>query len=360
MQSKAVRYITGIIIFTLLFNGVCFPQTIKDPEAEYQMIRKTAFDGDLKSAAISARKLVNQYPAYGDARILLGRILSWQKNYDDALAVIDTLLASDPGNEDALSARRDIMVWSKDKSPASSDIRSGYTYDIFNEPFKRFWQVFSVGTGHKFDWGKGSVSVNAGHSVITGTEKESSTDFQLEADAYPKISAKNYAFLNYAISPGKKFPGHRATGEIWQVLPKGWAVSAGLNYYYFDRSNYIAAGSVEKYIGNYWLALKGFVYFRDNGPTTSGYFTVRGYFNDTDYLQFTASAGSAPDEPFDAAVDLERLSAYGVKMAYSGYITGKLSVRASMGYSIEEYSKSMRRNRYEGGISLFYSIAKTK
>ena len=34
-----------------------------------------AFDGKYTQAAIDARKLVNAFPTYGDARILLGRIL---------------------------------------------------------------------------------------------------------------------------------------------------------------------------------------------------------------------------------------------------------------------------------------------
>ncbi len=77
-------------------------------------IRTIAFEGDYETAAAAARKLVNAFPSYGDARILLGRILAWQKDFKQAAAVIDTLLATDPDNEDALSARRDISLWSKD------------------------------------------------------------------------------------------------------------------------------------------------------------------------------------------------------------------------------------------------------
>ena len=61
-----------------------------------------AFDGDYSGAAVDARKLVNAFPSYGDARILLGRILAWQKDFKHAAAVIDTLLITEPDNADAL------------------------------------------------------------------------------------------------------------------------------------------------------------------------------------------------------------------------------------------------------------------
>jgi len=90
-------------------------------------------------------------------------------------------------------------------------------------------------------------------------------EFQLEGEAWPKLSDKNYAYLSYAFSPGKYFPGHRAAVEVWQVLPEGWAVSAGLTYYRFDRNIFISVLSVEKYINRFWLNLRGFLYFKDDG-----------------------------------------------------------------------------------------------
>ena len=90
-----------------------------------------AFDGNYDTAAAAARKLVNAYPSYGDARILLGRILAWQKDYDHAAAVIDTLLMTEPNNADALSAKRDITLWSKENTPVSTDIRAGYSFRLF-------------------------------------------------------------------------------------------------------------------------------------------------------------------------------------------------------------------------------------
>ena len=99
--------------------------------------------------------------------------------------------------------------------------------------------------------------------------------------------------MAYAYSPGPWFPKHRAALELWQTLPKGWAVSAGVNYYYFDQSIYIATLSVEKYAGTGGFQARGYIYFKDIGVTTSFYLTARRYFGTTDYLQLTRGRNSA-------------------------------------------------------------------
>ena len=148
----------------------------------------------------------------------------------------------------------------------------------------------------------------------------------------------------------------RVAAEIWQILPAGWAVSAGLNYYYFDRSAFIALSSVEKYIGKYWMSLKGFIYFKDDGPTASVYLNARRYFNDNDYLQVTLGTGTAPDEPFNIQTDLMRLSANSIRLAYNVRLIPKLTMKIGAGYSREEYEENIRRDRFEGYINLIYAL----
>lgn len=352
-------FVLIIVVLTLvgLFNTrPVLSQEAPDPEVEYLRIKTIAFEGDYATAADAARELVNTFPSYGDARILLGRILAWQKDYFNAAAVIDTLLLSDPDNADALSARWDILIWSKDNAPVSTDIRAGYSFDSFREPYPRFWQLFKAGAGHRFNWGPASAGLNIGNIKIGDPYPANTTELQIEAEAWPRITDKNYAYLAYAYSPGSYFPRHRAAVEVWQILPAGWALSAGLNFYYFDRSAFIAGASVEKYFGKYWLSAKGFIYFKDGGPKTSFYLNARRYFNDTDYVQVTLGTGTAPDESFDVKTDLMRLSANSIRLAYNVSLTHKLIMRIGAGYSREEYAEAIWRNRFEGGVNLIYAI----
>jgi YaiO family outer membrane protein len=114
--------------------------------------------------------------------------------------------------------------------------------------------------------------------------------------------------------------------------------------------------SVEKYFGKYWFSVKGFVYFKDNGPTTSFYLNARRYFNDKDYFQITIGTGTAPDETFDLQSNLMRLNAHSIRLAYNVSVSSRLVMRLNAGYSIEEYEDALWRNRFEGGINLIYAI----
>lgn len=351
-----------LFLATWLFLPHLFSQEI-NPENEYARIRSIALAGDLDSAAAGARVLVNAFPEYGDARILLARITAWQKDYKNAEAILDTLLMNEPDNADALALKEDISKWSApEESPSSKEsptsIVAGYSFDSFSEPYARFWQVFTGGAMHDFSWGKGAAFLNVG-TIKTGTMPEvRATEYQLEAEAYPRLSSRNYAWLSYAYSPGSYFPTHRAAVEIWQKLPHSWGASAGVNYYYFDRSIFILTASLEKYYGKYWLSGRTYVYLKDNGPTTSFYLTARRYFNETDYFQITAGTGTAPDEPFDIRSNLMRLSARSIRLVYNDRLKNRLTLRIGVGYSDEEYAESINRNRIEGHITVSYPLNK--
>ena len=359
------RYISQMLILVVIMmtGGELFSQTITNPEDEYARIRTLAFSGNYSAAEPAAWNLVKQYPAYGDARVLLGRILAWQGQYDDATAVIDTLLQTDPENVDANEALRDIRRWSRDRSQQNTpptDIRAGYFFDTFSEPYERFWQVFSLGAGHRFSWGTAVATVNLGHISQGAPENVTDNDLQFSAEAWPELSKNNYAYAAYAYSPGPWFPKHRAALEIWQTLPAKFAVSAGINYYYFDNSIYIGTISLEKYLGDWWFSARTYLYFKDIGVTTSFYLTARRYFGTTDYLQLTVGAGTAPDEPFDIMTDIERQSATSVRLSYFNQISSYWSFRVGAGYSYEKYNETSYRNRFEGNVGLIRGIGKVR
>jgi YaiO family outer membrane protein len=363
MQAIRYRSFLLMMVIILITGGIALSQTVTDAEDEYARIRSLAFSGNYSEAEPAARNLIKQFPGYGDARVLLGRILAWQGHYQEAAAVIDTLLVTEPDNGDAKAALRDIRRWSHDRSQQNTpptDIRAGYLFDIYSEPYDRFWQVFSAGAHHRFSWGSATATVNTGHISMGAPADISDSDLQFAAEAWPEITLKNYAYVAYAWSNGPWFPRHRAALEVWQTLPAGWAASAGLNYYCFDHSIYIATLSVEKYLGDYWLSVRGYFHFKEIGITTSFYLNVRRYLGTTDFLQLTLGAGTAPDEPSDVKTDLERQRATSIRLAYFNQINSYWSFRIGAGYSYEKYDADSYRNRFEGNISLIRGIGRVR
>lgn len=361
-HKKYIRLVLSLVMM-IMTAGMLLSQTVTNPEEKYARIRSLAFDGNYAEAEPAARQLVREYPEFGDARVLLGRIIAWQGRYDEAAAVIDTLLATEPGNSDALSALTDIRRWSRDRSQqvtAPTDIRAGYMFDTYSEPYKRFWQVYTLGAGHRFSWGTAVASVNYGRITVGQPSATSGGDFQFAAEAWPELSRNNYAYVAYAYSDGPWFPRHRAALELWQSLPAGLAVSAGVNYYYFDHDIFLGTVSLEKYLGKYWFSGRAYFHFKDIGVTTSFFLNARRYLETTDYLQLTLGTGTAPDEPYDIITDLERQKASSVRLTWFNQVSSWWSFRIGAGYSYEKYSATSYRNRFEGNIGIIRGIGRLK
>ncbi len=385
---KSLYIVTALL--AILFFGFApdgSAQVIPDnPEAAFDTIRTTAFEGRLGEAETLARELVKNNPGYGDAAVLLANIIAWQERYDEALVMLDSLLVAQPGHEDAMIARETINEWLKSSSDKESqladssliqtadkqgvdeftsdtldrgvDIFLGYNFDTFQEPYSRFWQIFRVGAKYETSVGPILGTVNFGNLHADTDPRIVETGIQVQAEFWPKISKRTYAWLAYAYSPFKYFPKHRAAAEYWYNLNKGWVMSAGASYYYFDRHIVIPTVSVEKYAGKYWLSARTYIHLKEAGSSASVFLSIRRYCNDTDYLQFTAGAGTAPDEPWDLVVDLDRQKAAAFKMIFNKKLSDSFTVKAGAGYSREEYLNEQRRNRFEGFLNIFFSPIK--
>ena len=416
-----IHSILLMIILQLSQNYLVHAQKPPDPEEAYSNLRGLALDGKLTEAEEAAIALLNDYPGYGDAWILLARIYGWQQKYEAAAEILDSIILHDSDNMDALMARFDLACWrdeqslaveiadlllsdpnnneihrkhesvilamenqkitdtdlsiSSDSIPQSvtteeksdtekdyhkTDLRTGYYFDSFKEPYSRLWQVLQIGAGRDLSFGKVLAGINAGKLYSGADPAKNATEFQFEAEVYPKISQNNYAWLSYAYSPGKYFPSHRIFTEYWHNLAGNWVASIGLNYYYFNRNIFIMSLSSEKYYYSYWFSPRIYFYFKDQGTTTSFYINARKYINDTDYFQLTGGTGTASDEPFDIEIALERLSASTIKLAYYTRLTSIISLRTGIGYSREEYTESIQRNRIDGSINFIFLLNKRK
>ena len=106
------------IVLCLIFCLTGFISSLKipaqgsgNPEGELSRIRKLAFSEKLAEAEIAAKILVDSFPSYSDAKVLLANIYAWQKKYQPAITILDSLLAHEPGNNDAKEARNNISKW---------------------------------------------------------------------------------------------------------------------------------------------------------------------------------------------------------------------------------------------------------
>jgi YaiO family outer membrane protein len=387
------------LIFSLLLAATSYFLRGQDPgisysnpESGFEMMRGYAEDGEWGPAKQIGYQILEQDPDYHDVSLYLARIHGWEGSYDSAYALVDGVIAEEPELVEAYVTGVDISYWGNDwirlqayaeeafaLDPDLPEVEQKYLlarnqralsreipelffhyyYDHFAKPYARNWHMLTAGGSIPLNHITLLPYLNAGYHA---GGYDPSTDIQVNLDAYLILSKKNYAFLGYGFSPDgalNYLPVHRASAEIWQALPAGFSLSAGVRYFFWDESFTFGTLSVEKYLGNMWFSLRNYLFFKDYGPSASFYLTARRYFEDKfNYLSLTVGYGTAPDEPLLVESDLDRLKALSFKVEVSRQVAQRLRLAGMAGYAYEEYQDQAYRNRISFKIGTFIRLGR--
>lgn len=338
----------------------------------FDKARQLAFNKQRQEAREVCRVILEKNPDYFDARILLGRLHSWDGNYELARKELQRVVEARPGYADARDALIDAEIWSDnprealrlcdeglDREPnnetfhykrgrALNDLNNRneaiaatkkaleinpeyqeaklllgrlkgsetlyrakveYSYDAYDRTFDP-WQQVSVSLSRYLPFGSLTGRIN--HAQRFG---EAATQF--EVDSYPRIRKGTYAYVNVGFSSSSIFPKVRYGAEVYQKLPAGFDASIGFRRLHFTSTNVmIYTGSVGKYYGNYLFQFHPFITPSSVGSSVSGNFVIRRYFEDAEnYATLSFGAGTAPDQKY-TSLDLIRL--YSQKISLDG------------------------------------------
>ena len=385
-----------IILALLVLSPVqLYPQQPlqqRNPEDEFARMRELAAAGDYNGAKKIGYDLLEQNGEYFDVALYLARVHGWESRFDSAFLVLDEVIARDPELYEAYETCADLAYWENNMErletcarqagelkPDSAglfdryrlalqqsrpqsrqpEIFAHYSYDHFSVPYTRNWHMLTAGGELPFKHGILVPSLNGG---ISAGDAAPNTDIQVNMDAYLTLGRLNYALLGYGFSPNGAndyFPGHRAAAELWQQLPLGFALSAGLRYFYWDRNFTFLTISAEKYAGNYWFSFRNYLFFKDYGISGSYYLSARRYFDTKfNYLTLILGYGTAPDEPIVVISDLDRLNALSCRVEYSKRISPLVRLYSMVGYAWEEYADQQYRHRIDVKAGAYFSIIK--
>ncbi len=101
----------------------------------YFEARNLAFAGEYDKSFDAALFLIERNPDYIDAFVLIGRLFSWEQNYDMARIYINSVLDKIPGYHDALSAIIDIEFWEGDYTKSIESARKALSFHPQDEEF---------------------------------------------------------------------------------------------------------------------------------------------------------------------------------------------------------------------------------
>ncbi len=107
---------------SFLFLSSCFLTLVaftqprsgsQDPDSLFFRSIRLQRSGDFDAASAVLRGLLDRFPFYHDARLLYGRLLAWDSQYNAAMTQIDSVIFYQPANVEARFLKAQVLAWSK-------------------------------------------------------------------------------------------------------------------------------------------------------------------------------------------------------------------------------------------------------
>ena len=346
--------VTLITLLLLSATSLLNAQNHLSSDELFKSARYAAFeDKNYDEAKKFARQALEISPAYADIEIFLGRIYTWNKQYDSARYHFSKVLSAGP-DEDASVAYADLEYWNdhytealhicnsalavyptseslllrkakilnatknykeaaiitarllkankqntaalalastlKD-AVAINKISISYDHSSFNKQFDKPWQFGSISYGRQTKIG--SIIARMNYANRFG-----SNGLQGEIDAYPHISKTFYCYVSVGYSGNVGvFPKYRGGFSLYANLPKSFEAEAGIRYLYFTSATNIFTFYVGKYYKNFLFSARTYI-TPSNGAVSQSY-TIAGryYFKSADdYIGLSLGTGISPDD----------------------------------------------------------------
>ncbi len=350
---------TNATLFWLVVCAICYPYSHilgQDTPLQYlDIAREQAYKKQYDSAAVMLGKAIAIDPNYLPARTFRVRNLGYQEKTEEAVTEAQNVLKINREYIPAYIALTDVYLWAAQYNNALASATNGLFYEDFNlellqkkaevefklgrfmdcrettrkllrydatntvgldlqEKLKKEIRENHVGVVYNLDSYENILGnanalsfyymrdAKAGPWTLRVNQaiRAGRSGLQFEGDWYPKISRKSYLYLNGGISTSSLFPLFRAGGEIYTDIGKGWEVSAGFRYLFFNSNAQplLLTGQAGKYWGNNYISGRLFLAFDSQAPKTtrSFVFLYRRYLSSArQWLGLIAATGFIPD-----------------------------------------------------------------
>lgn len=271
------------------------------------------------------------------------------KNLDElnqATIVVDSVLAKEPDNKEALKLKQALFLLS-----SKNKLTVSYVIDFYENDSPLPTQLAYIEYARKIKKHTVIGRVNYGNRY----NKEG---IQLESDAYLKTTKKAYMYLNVGYSPSENiFPDYRAGAEWYQSFGKGNEASLGFRYLNFSPKNiFIYTASYGKYVGAWWFAGRTFVTPKDNDASVSGLLYVRRYCTKYNYIGLQLKTGVNPDERANLIDPSNNyfFNSSGVRLEYNTLFLTRWIAAFDIVYENQEYWTNKYRNVISFDVKFSY------
>jgi len=391
--------------------------------------QELAYDGYYTEALEKCDYILSLYPDFYTAKMLRGNVLSWMGQYRRALEIYEILLKETFDSYELLVAMIDVNTWQGtydrgleladyalnifagdsellyrrallyqrlgqreiaqrefrlllESYPNDKRIRDAYysargllplngvsaeyTFNGFEQPFSRFWHMYTARYYRSDDNLSLVGSANIGYVTNDTLSFMEQGGIQFEIDAWPVFTLqKMYMHFNLGISPSPVFARFRMGSHVYKELPGDFELSGGFNYmYYVNPSDtthvLITDAGIAKFFGS-WMGGLSVSFAPVEGTLSQGYTAyLRRMFNRADnWMQISVGTGIYPDNPIyylnDPAYNPTRmLNSLNLLIAARYHFAPKWIGRVYAGFLFEEYLANQVRRNPTLNVGLIY------
>ena len=213
------------------------------PDALPVLARVELWSGHADVAEAVSTRGLGVYPASGDLMEIRALALEQLGRSAEARVQIERLLEASPDNDTARRIRRRLI----DKQPGWV-LGLQYRHDRFDDDRKP-WHETQASLSRYGRAGSLGVRLYDAHRFGLG-------DQLIEVEAYPRLSARTYAFVAFAWSPDAVlYPERRYVADLYQAVGASWELSAGVRLLDLRASDELVdvyTAGIQRYAGT-WL-----------------------------------------------------------------------------------------------------------
>ena len=405
-----------ILILFIIFASSSFLQAQNHLSSDelFKDARNAAFEHkDYEKAKELAYQALEQSPNYADIDIFIGRIYSWNHQYDSARFHFTKVLNANPSNEDASVAFSDLEYWNdhyqssldicnkaltyypqsedllirkaknlkalkqykeaglvtdellkKDQHSTAAhalatslkDVTSvnkitiSYENSSFDKQYDKAWNLASISYGRLTKFGTVIGRINYANRFATG-------GLQAEVDAYPHISKTFYGYVNFGYSGDVGvFPNYRAGFSLYANLPNSFEAELGYRYLYFSSATNIYTASIGKYWKSFLFSARTYITPSISNVSQSYSLNARYYLKGADdYIGLTVGTGISPDDNnqnIQYSNKQNKLSSRKISASFDHTFLKWNIISISAGLINQEYQPSVKGNQFNVSLSL--------
>lgn len=315
-------------------------------EPAYASYADVSFWNDNNEEALNILNTgLTYHPQSENLLLKKAKVLTDDRQYKEALLIVDTILALNNKNTEARALSAQIR-----DNVSKNRIGVRYDYVYFDKQFPDPWHLMSIDYTRQTKAGPITARVNYANRFQT-------SGLQYELEAYPRFSKTFYGYLNIGYaekqSPRAVFPNWRAGASLYANLPKAFEAELGIRYLYFNSDVFIYTAYVGKYYKSFLFGARTYLTPNTTNIAQSYSALARYYYKGVDdYIGLMLSAGLSPD---DRRVNVQLNSNYKLN-TYAAELTARHAIRKlniiMLNVSVlnQEYLKDTYGNQIQVGV----------